>query len=415
MDIIFYKIVDPCRAATVIGITIALVVFTAFSASSILFFVMIGIGTLILAFFRIIFTYVTAMMMLTFIMMFAPLFLTLLLFPNPSTKNMFNGWLASIINYALQPVLVLAFLFVIGQVLSMETLVSGIVCGGNTDCMAKNAEEIIQKPGDIIQKPSDIIQKPGDDDYKPESHSFLGIENFEFPAFPKLDLGILNIIWGRIWNPLVMIINILGFVLAWIILNMVAVGFIDKIPELAGNLARFGSVRSTPIGGGAGQLNTSGDQFQPAGGIYKPEDSIIQMTESGKNIARRGIREVDDFLEGGNKRVRKLAESDFVKKNKGLTESLVGKVDKETKKRITPATELLRKKKDEEKEAIRRAQGQATDDKVKREAEAKANDLNTATALMDAKNYDEALRICYRYVEDADFASLLQEINRRKG
>lgn len=74
----------------------------------ILFLLIAAVAILFLAFAKVLQIYIIAFIAITFLMLFAPIFIPLMLFQK--TKRMFQTWLFMIIGYTLQPALVIAFL-----------------------------------------------------------------------------------------------------------------------------------------------------------------------------------------------------------------------------------------------------------------------------------------------------------------
>lgn len=91
---------------------------------SIAFFVMTGLIVAIRAFIDVLRTFIVAFLSITFLMMFAPIFVTALLF-SPTAK-FFVSWMSQLISYAVQPIIILAFLFLMTQVTAISTLVDDI-------------------------------------------------------------------------------------------------------------------------------------------------------------------------------------------------------------------------------------------------------------------------------------------------
>lgn len=424
IDVIFVKILDPLRAVSVIAIAIGLAIITGGIGSGIIAFVMIGIGTLLLAFFRIIFTYLNAMMFLTFLMMFTPIFLTSLLFSQ--TRALFDRWFGSMVSYTLQPIIILAFLFVIGQALSLETLINGILCGGDATC------------GTVVQ--------PTDEGYTPQTFSILGLQDITL-YFPRLD-----ILFG---NALMVIINIMGFIVAWIILNMIAIGFIDKVPEIARELAKFTNVRTPGIGSARDTARDQGESdplLYSGKGVHGPENVLRAAYGAAEHTARRGVagaaalerakareesRDATSGLKPPDTALQRAAQSTTVRKGvrAGIEEKLGEKhrTGLEALKR-RDAEEKARRER-EERDAARIAEEQRmkaakeaelkkkqaaeasqTQDKKKKEQEEHEahQSLNQARQYMLAEDYDTAVGICAKYPNNPEFASLLAEIQRRR-
>ena len=87
-----------------------------------------GVIAAVMAFIRLMITFLTAMISLVFSMMFAPIFFLFLLFK--STESLFNRWLSVIISYALQPVLLMAFIFIMSDATDLASVTKGLANHG---------------------------------------------------------------------------------------------------------------------------------------------------------------------------------------------------------------------------------------------------------------------------------------------
>ncbi len=105
-----------------IGALASALVFWGFGGGIILsMFLMTGVLTMLIAFVQTMFVYITAVMCLTMLLMLSPIFISCLLFK--TTERFFNGWLASLISYSMQPFLITAFIYMLSSVTTMNRLV----------------------------------------------------------------------------------------------------------------------------------------------------------------------------------------------------------------------------------------------------------------------------------------------------
>ncbi len=113
---------------------VAFLLFVTGVGIPIAFMLVTGVFAMLMVFVRLVVTYITSIITFMFVSMFAPIFLTFLLFG--ATRRLFEGWMASVISYAMQPLLILTFIYVISSAVSFETFLEGI----------KNQDVVI--PGD---------------------------------------------------------------------------------------------------------------------------------------------------------------------------------------------------------------------------------------------------------------------------
>jgi hypothetical protein len=83
-------------------------------------FMMTGFLAVTFAAIQVVWTFVTAIMALSFLLMVSPIFISFLLFK--TTEKLFRGWLNSVISFTLQPILILAFVFFISAITSVDKI-----------------------------------------------------------------------------------------------------------------------------------------------------------------------------------------------------------------------------------------------------------------------------------------------------
>jgi hypothetical protein len=120
IDSIFNATVGDDSAKSLGALALAIATWGSGSGILLSLLLMTGIITLFMAFFQLVWTYVTAIMALTFLLMLSPVFVSCALFK--ITDKFFQGWLSALISYTMQPFLIMAFLFVISNMVSLDTL-----------------------------------------------------------------------------------------------------------------------------------------------------------------------------------------------------------------------------------------------------------------------------------------------------
>ncbi len=120
IDAIFNATVGDDSAKGLGGLVIAILLWGAGAGIPLSLLLMTGIVTMFIAFFQVVWTYVTALMAITFLLMLSPIFVSCALFN--ITEKFFKGWLSALISYTMQPFLVLSFLFVLSNMTSLDRL-----------------------------------------------------------------------------------------------------------------------------------------------------------------------------------------------------------------------------------------------------------------------------------------------------
>jgi hypothetical protein len=143
-------------------------------------FMMTGFFAVTFVAIQIVWTFVTAVMALSFLLMVSPVFISFLLFK--TTEKLFRGWLNSVISYTLQPILMLAFVFFISAITSVdkitylmnEELVSKtMVVGGAQESDKKMLMRTTGFVEPLYEKPSDFDTFYYDNSLKSDSKSTL--------------------------------------------------------------------------------------------------------------------------------------------------------------------------------------------------------------------------------------------------
>lgn len=122
IDSMFNAIIGGDRARGFSALVVAIILWGLGGGIFISLFLSLGIVTMFTSFINMIWTYTTAIMALTFLMMLSPVFIALALFN--ITENIFRTWLASLISFCMQVILMLGFLYFIASIVSIEQLSS---------------------------------------------------------------------------------------------------------------------------------------------------------------------------------------------------------------------------------------------------------------------------------------------------
>jgi TrbL/VirB6 plasmid conjugal transfer protein len=120
VDAIFNATMGDDSSKNLMGLAVALASWGVGAGAVLSALLMTGVITLFVASFQLIWTYVTAIMAITFLLMLSPIFITFALFK--ITEKLFQGWFSALISYSMQPFLIMAFLFVLSSVTSTDKL-----------------------------------------------------------------------------------------------------------------------------------------------------------------------------------------------------------------------------------------------------------------------------------------------------
>lgn len=120
IDALFNSVLGDDSAKNIGALALALMLWGAGLGFLLSVLVMMGVLTMFIAVMQIIWTYVTAVLALTFLLMLSPVFISCALFN--ITEKFFKNWLAACISYAMQPFLVLAFLFMLSNLTTTDKL-----------------------------------------------------------------------------------------------------------------------------------------------------------------------------------------------------------------------------------------------------------------------------------------------------
>ena len=122
IDTLFAAIVGKAYLYTIVILS-GVLILTGFGIG-LAFFLMTGLFVALKAFIDVLRSFIIAFLSITFLMIFAPIFVTALLF-SPTSK-FFVTWMSSLISYTIQPIVILVFLFLMSNVTSVKTLIENI-------------------------------------------------------------------------------------------------------------------------------------------------------------------------------------------------------------------------------------------------------------------------------------------------
>ncbi len=241
------------------------------------------------AFFRVLIAYATALMALSFTLMFAPVFIPMLMFSR--TSHLFFGWMRSVIGYSLEVSLILFFVFLIGGI-------------------------------KILYDPATQDAMMNDEDVNPSCVIVIG--DIGIAEAIRIEVPCFTSVMSAIGMALY---KLLFFCITYFITSALLFGFMGKVSEVAQKLAAFGgagnitpavtpgsesgtklstmegtmmggvaSIRSgfekaaqarAKIGGGPGAGAEKGAE-KVQGGMKKMQEGGQKIQEGGKEIAEGG-------------------------------------------------------------------------------------------------------------------------------
>lgn len=216
-----------------------------------------------LVFARTVLTYLIAIVGITFYLSLGPIFISLALFK--TTNTMFERWLGQVTSFALQPVIIFAYLMmaeayienVIDEFPSMTELMESVAV--MEDNSFKGATMSVTDIFVFLQPgcdPGEVGENPDCEYIDPDST------------------------WGEGTGDLM---GVFAGMTAVLILNFATVKFLDLVPEIARQISS-GAARAIKIGGGG---NAAG--FSPSGAsLYAPTDGLVESMYKGAENSQSG-------------------------------------------------------------------------------------------------------------------------------
>ncbi len=120
IDAMFNAVVGNDNAKGISAMIVALVLWGLGGGVILAMLLMSGLVSMFVAFIQILWTYATSLMGLTFLMMLSPVFISFYMFK--PTERLFRAWLASLISFAFQPIIILGFIYVLGNATTLDRL-----------------------------------------------------------------------------------------------------------------------------------------------------------------------------------------------------------------------------------------------------------------------------------------------------
>lgn len=290
IDQLFGTVVGDASTVGLAAVAAAVVFYVGGQGVFILMFVVTGIAASFFSFMRLLITFTTAFMGLIFVMMFTPIFVSAVLFEK--TKRFFTGWLATLISYVMQPLVIIIFLAMIGKATEFSTFTGFKYVDKQVMFNAKlQLKTPIKDPDDpnkmihfrTISVPAVTMN------YKHKLGSEVGKEfevsgpklTDEFIALVSCDFASLNtatnffkdnsittndvycLIPSQVGalaakdKPRSVFHYFIGIGAAWIMLSALTAAFLNIVPLFARDLARWQNHQGTPaIGGKSATLDS---------------------------------------------------------------------------------------------------------------------------------------------------------------
>ncbi len=198
-DLIFSGVVGSDKLYGIVALMGSLLIHPELILLAMMLF--FGLITLLLSFAQIMIAYSTTLIALAFTMMFAPLFFSFMLFPN-ITGGLAKQWVASIVSYIGNIILMLMFLLVMSQAMDVSNL--------------NRAFNNLVEPHDFVFK-----------DF------FLGADRTFHGYKLKKEINIKD-----------QYDDVTGFIITWAILNIVVISFLRTLPNMARELMEFDGRRA---------------------------------------------------------------------------------------------------------------------------------------------------------------------------
>lgn len=248
VDELFYKVIGD--EGLVSFATLAFAYMTTGVGVIVSSLLMFGIFAMIQAFFRMLVTYAVAILALTFLLMFAPFFIIFGMFKG--TQFLFKGWLGSLISYTIQPLVVLAFIFLVANVSDVAKKVSEKqYINAELEQPALSAPE--NRKVENITKIIDMVGQK----FKVEAPQFKNEDEFS----NDFKEGVF-------------------FAMAFLILHAVMNAFLAKVPDFARILGNFQGY-STAANIGQSGPSWKGDATPQSAGIHQPDDFVPKSALKG--------------------------------------------------------------------------------------------------------------------------------------
>lgn len=234
--------VMSCRAIK--GLVALIVAFFLTGGGFIIsFMLMAGVITIFYAFIRFFVTFGTAIISLTFILMFTPIFVCFLLWKE--TADLFFNWLGLVVTYTLQPVIIIFFLSFISKILDFGAITTKLLDMNLIEDYNYGLPIVFWK--EVAPTIASYRLKPG-------------ISLFS-------DVTVPNEIGGDMTMPLMVLI--ICYTIMWLAVAAAALGFLKMLPGFAMELSKMTKMGSNvPVIGGS----QDGEETKLSGGKYIDQD-----------------------------------------------------------------------------------------------------------------------------------------------
>ncbi len=255
---------------------------------------MCGVISMIVALITLVITYTTAMIALTYLLMFTPIFFALALFS--TTRKIFEGWMAALISYTMQPILLYIMMMILAAAMNVGQagLNELLVPKDKTACQASSAARDKECNKTVIDveacsKAEKLVLDtcfPAIIALKTKTEFNLGLAKISIPNIPKpMDgtAGTLQPDTGANAKPGALVfkaganpdkpmeddpslLNLLKDkalpnILAFIVIGAIVSQFLACVPKFAHYLAAWKSQRATPIIGRSMDLSSKDGLF----------------------------------------------------------------------------------------------------------------------------------------------------------
>jgi len=229
------------------------------------FLISIGMYEMLKGLFMLFKTMAFALISLTLCLMFAPIFLCLMLFE--TTRGMFDEWLHLVVSYTLQPALIFFYLVLMAPLVNMpvfifNTLQTGSIIVPHTwninlllTNFTVNGWDFNGGPGSGCASCNPVIP--------PDPTCTMCTTQ---PLIGPVGLSTLinftsnGTSTGTVVATLPLFAAMMLYIIQWIIVSFATVAFMKKVPDLATRLSMMGSPLNTPNLGAAGAGTSSSGQ-----------------------------------------------------------------------------------------------------------------------------------------------------------
>ncbi|MCB2081412.1 MAG: type IV secretion system protein [Rickettsiales bacterium] len=233
--------------------------------------IMIGVITVLISIIMVVVVYTTAVIALNYLLLFTPIFFAMFLFK--PTQKVANGWMAAIISYTLQPILIYIIVMIVGSTLSAGDAIMDILepADAGVCASARSSMELRCSPGPSFdpslcvaeQENVEVSCYPAAVALQSEIEFQVGLANVAIVNVPKFRQEPVTIdpLTGLATDPppldgspteITTNFNLLKNkalrnIVAFIIIGAIVGQFVSFAPMLAQRLSIWRSQRATPV------------------------------------------------------------------------------------------------------------------------------------------------------------------------